>query len=171
MNQELNLAETLWDRLVEAEIRSSDAFRAFFSEGVDRVPSMRRGLRGGSGGMGRSAAIRFFPYLPLPERQQLFPDLVFLATVGHGSIQAVRDLILSLPRDWVIERIEREAEPLLQKGDYEEHRRFLELYELLDADMTQRLARRAAANPDPDIREAGEDHLSKGEPAAKESAG
>ena len=86
---------------------------------------------------------------------------MFLASFGHGSIEAVRDLILSLPRDWVINDIEREAEPLLQKGDYDEHRRFLELYELLDADMTQRLARRAAANPDPDIREAGEDHLVK----------
>ncbi len=161
MNQQLNTAEVLWDRLVDAELKSSEAFHAFFSDGVNRVPSMRRGLRGGTGGMGQAAAIRFFPYLTLAERKELFPDLVILASVGHGSIQAVRDLILSLPRDWVIERIEREAEPLLQQGDYEEYRRFLELYELLDADMTQRLARRAAASPDPDIREAGEDHLVK----------
>jgi hypothetical protein len=170
MNQELHNAEVLWDQLLEAEIRSSDAFHAFFSEGVERVPSVRRGLRGGSGGMGRSAALRFFPYLTLPEKQQLFPDLVLLASVGHGSIQAVRELILSLPRDWVIERIEREVEPLLQQGDYEEYRRFLELYELLDADMTQRLARRAAANADPDIREAGEDHLAKNAPATHGAA-
>lgn len=165
MNQEHQTAEALWDRLVDAELKSAQAFRTFFSEGVDRVPCVRRGMHGGGGGMGRSAALRFFPYLTLPERKELFPDLVFLASVAHGSIQAVRDLILALPRDWVIERIEREAEPLLQKGDYEEYRRFLELYQLLDADMTQRLARRAAAHADPDVREAGEEYLAKTGPA------
>jgi hypothetical protein len=164
MKQELNTSELLWGRLVEAELDASKAFRAFFSEGVDRVPWVRHGLR--SGGMDRSAALRFFSYLTGAEQQQLFPDLVFLASSAHGSIDFVRDLILSLPRDWVLNNIEREAEPHLREGTYDEYRRFLELYELLDVGMTQRLARRAAVHSDPDIREAGEDYLVKSEPAA-----
>ncbi|HBI44391.1 MAG TPA: hypothetical protein DDY78_16290 [Planctomycetales bacterium] len=168
MKQELNNSELLWGRLVEAELNASKAFRAFFSEGVDRVPWVRHGLR--FGGMGRSAALRFFSYLTPLEQQQLFPDLVFMASWGHGSVGFARELILSMPRDRVLNNIEREAEPLLQEGTYDEYRRFLELYEQLDPAMTQRLARRAAAHSDPDIREAGEDFLVKCEPAVNAAA-
>jgi hypothetical protein len=168
MNQELNTSEVLWCRLGEAELNAGKAFRAFFSEGVERVPWVRHGLR--SGGMGRSAALRFFSYLTVSEQEQLFPDLVFLASSAHRSIDFVRELILLLPRDWVLINIEREAEPHLGEGTYDEYRRFLELYELLDADMTQRLARRAVAHADPDIREAGEEYLVKCEPAANRLA-
>jgi len=163
MNQELNTSEVLWGQLVEAELNASKAFRAFFSDGVDRVPWVRHGLR--FGGMGRSAALRFFSYLTPLEQQQLFPDLVFMASWGHGSVGFARELILSMPRDWVLNNVEREAELHLREGTYDEYRRFLELYELVDAGMTQRLARRAAAHSDPDVREAGEDFLLKYEPA------
>ncbi len=110
-------------------------------------------------------AFEVFPYLNLTERMRLYGDLVFLASFAHGSIQAVRHLILSLPHDWVLQTLEQEAEPLLRGGTYDEYRRFLELYELLDRDLTLRLARRAAAHSDPDIREAGEDYLAELMPA------
>ncbi|HEX3315717.1 MAG TPA: hypothetical protein VHR72_12530, partial [Gemmataceae bacterium] len=57
--------------------------------------------------------------------------------------------------------IEATAERYLHNGTYDEYRRFLELYWLLDRDMTGRLARRAAASTDPDIRESGDDFLEK----------
>jgi hypothetical protein len=164
MNQELNTGEVLWGRLVEAELDTSNAFHAFLSAGVDRVPWVRHGLR--SGGLGRATALRYFRYLPVGEQQQVYPDLVFLASSAHGSIDFVRDLILSMPRDWVLNNIEREAEVHLREGTYDEYRRFLELYKQLDLGMMQRLARRAAAHSDPDIREAGEDYLVKCESAA-----
>jgi hypothetical protein len=41
----------------------------------------------------------------------------------------------------------------------EEYRPLLELYSLFDRDLTVRLARRAAAHDDTDIKEAGEDFL------------
>ncbi len=84
---------------------------------------------------------------------------MFLAGFSHGSIRTVRELILSLPRDLVLGRIEQETEPLLREGTYDEYRRFLELYEHLDERLTANLARRAASHPDADIREAGEDYL------------
>jgi len=170
MNQQTaSAAEILWGQMVEADTNFSIAFRAFFSEGVDRVPTVRAGLR--SGGMGQAVALRVFPYLDISERMRLFSDLVFLASAAHGSIDAVRHQILLLPREWVLETIEQEAEPLLRQGTYDEYRRFLELYELLGArDLVRRLALRAAASPDPDIREAGEDYPPKGEPAGSKAA-
>ena len=157
MNQASATDADLWRDLVEKDSAFAAASYAFMTGAKNRAAMVREGLLGRD----RHTALLVARCLTVEEKKELFPALVFLASFGHGSIQAVRDLILSLPRDWVIERIEREVEPLLQKGDYEEYRRFLELYELLDADMTQRLARRAAANPDPDIREAGEDYLVK----------
>ena len=107
------------------------------------------------------AALYVLPYVKAPELMQLFSELVFLASFGHGAIGTVRQAILSLPREWVLARMEQEAEPLLRDGTYDEYRRFLELYELMDMELTLKLARRAAAHADDDIREAGEDFLAK----------
>jgi hypothetical protein len=104
------------------------------------------------------------PYLNLADRQALFPDLVWLASWGHGLVQNARDAILSLPRGWVLARIEAIAEPLLAQssaeGQFEEYRRMLELYQQLgDPDLVRRLAHRAAQHPDEDVIEAGHDFL------------
>src|SRR5262249_56320922 len=132
-------------------------FHGFFAEGVDRVAVMGSALRGKE----RSAALVVASPLTVPERLLLFPEWVYLASWAHGAIQIPRDMILSLPREWVLANIEQEVEPLLRDGTDDEYRRFLELYELLDRELTLKLARRAAAHPDPNIREAGEDFLEK----------
>jgi hypothetical protein len=156
MNQQLSSdSTTLWQSLVESHLAFRRAFREFFAEGVDRVEVMRTALRGRD----RLTALEVAPYLKASERIRLFPEWVFLASFAHGAIQVPRDMILSLPREWVLANIEAEAEPLLQDGTYDEYRRLLELYELLDRDLTLKLARRAAAHADPDVREAGEEFL------------
>jgi hypothetical protein len=158
MNQTLSGDNTtLWDHLVEAHRGYTRALWEFFAEGVDRVAVLRPALRGKD----RLTALHVASSLKPSERLQLFAEWVYLSSFAHGAIQVPRDMILSLPRDWVLANLEREAEPLLQEGTYEEYRRFLELYALLDRDLTLRLARRAAAHSDPDIREAGEDFLGR----------
>jgi hypothetical protein len=158
MNQQLAPdSSVLWHRLVASHETFALAFREFFAEGVERVGVLREALRGGD----RDTALYAARYLTAPERMQLFPEWVFLASWAHGAIQVPRDMILSLPRDWVRARIEQEAEPWLQGGSDDEYRRFLELYELFDRDLALALARRAAAHADPDIREAGEEFLDK----------
>lgn len=160
MNQQLiDVNEALWHRLVESNTAFMLAWRDFLAKGVEHVSWVRQGLR--SGGVARATALQAIPYLSVPERMQLYSDLVFLASSAHGAIQTVRDQILSLPRDWVLTTIEQEAEPFLREGTYDEYRRFLELYELLDRSLTLRLAHRAAAHADPDIREAGEEFLER----------
>jgi hypothetical protein len=104
-------------------------------------------------------ALRLVRILSQEQKRALFPEWVYLASFGHGAITTAREAILSLPRDWVLERIDIVAEPYLQQGTYDEYRRFLELYRDLDPDRMRTLAHRALQSADPDIREAGEDFL------------
>lgn len=82
-----------------------------------------------------------------------------MASVGHADVQLARDVILTLPLPWVLERVEAAAEPLLREGAGEEYRRLLELYRLLDRGLMTRLATRSAQHTDADAREAGADFL------------
>jgi hypothetical protein len=147
----------IWGYVIDASLAYLEASRSFLAEGVARVPVLRKALR--EPGLPRMEALRMIPYLKEDERKELFEELVFLASWANGAVQCARDAIRSLPRDWVLARIEEAAEPLLAAGTDDEYRRFLELYELLDRALTLRLARRAAASEDLDIREAGEDFL------------
>jgi hypothetical protein len=146
----------VWGHLVEGYSAWMNASKEFFAEGVDRVALVRRALRDGKG---KFAAIQVLRSLKTQELQSLFDDLVEWSSTGHGTVHVFREAILSLPRQWVLSRIEGVAEPLLRDGTYDEYRRFLELFIELDRDLALRLARRAAAHPDADIREAGSDFL------------
>ena len=142
----------LWDRLVESRRAYASASREFLAR-KDRVEMLRESLRGED----RFAALSVARSLNQDEKMQLFAEWVYLASWAHGAIQLARDIILSLPRDWVLANIERESEPYLQDGTYDEYRRFLELYSQLDPELKSKLADRARQHSDPDIREAGED--------------
>lgn len=148
-------ALSVWNRLVQSHKAFSEASREFLTGSFDRVVVIRNAL----GGHDKHTAIYVLRSLKPSELQELFDILVFHASYSHGAIGSIRDAILSLPRDWVLARIEEVAEPLLANGTYDEYRRLLELYALLDPTLTRRLAERAVQDPDPDIREAGEDFL------------
>jgi len=145
----------VWQRLVESEKEFYAASQAFLNGDVDRVSLMKEKLRSRE----KHTAYYFLPYLKKEELLQLFDVLVPLASTGHSNIKRVRDAILSLPHDWVIQNIEPLAEHLLVDGTDDEYRRFLELYSELDKDLARKLAQRAAQHTDPHIREAGEDFL------------
>ncbi len=157
MSQQSSNDSAVWDCLVESHKKFVLASGEFFSEEIDRVSLMRHALRGKD----RATAVFLLPYLKVSELKQLFNELVFLASFTHGEMRAVRDAILSLPREWVIENIETAAEPLLRNGTYEEYRRLLELLIEIDRDIALKLAHTAAEHPDYDIREAGEDFLER----------
>lgn len=158
MSQQLSRNDiAIWHRVVETHKAFALASREFLSEGVDRVGLIRHALRSED----KMTAIYLLAHLETSELAQLFNDLVFQASFSHGAIQLVRKTILSLPRDWVMANIEEAAEPLLQGGTYDEYRRLLELYVELDHDLALKLARRALAQADENIREAGEDFMRK----------
>lgn len=150
--------EDIWQRLAESYIEYVSASQAFLAEGVDRVEIIRHAL----GSSQRHPAFVMLPYLKPAELMLLFDDLLCQASYAHGSIQTVRDAIVRIPRGWLLERIEGHVEPYLSAAtDDQEYRRFLELYSEIDESLTLRLARRAAAHVNTDIREAGVDFLEK----------
>jgi hypothetical protein len=148
--------EALWTAVVQGEGRFIAARMAFLSNAEDRVDVLRGALRTAAQ---RGTALRLLPYCQPHERQDLFSDLLRLASVGHRDVVLCREAIVSLPRSWVLDRIESAAEELLSDGGEEEYRRLLELYAELDAGLTRRLAERAARHPDKVVREAGTDFL------------
>ena len=145
----------VWQELVQREKEFFSASQAFLSGDVNRTALMRQELYGRN----RNTAFYFLPYLKKEELMQLFDVLVPLVSTGHGYIGKVREAILTLPHDWVIQNIEQLAEPLLADGTDDEYRRFLELYYELDKSLTLKLARRASQHKNSDIREAGEDFI------------
>jgi hypothetical protein len=127
------------------------AAEAFLAPGVERAPSLRTALRSGN----RQAAITIARRLAVDERRELLGELLLLASRENGLILAARQLILSLPHDWLLQHLESAVEPLLERGDAEEFLRFIELYADLNKELALRLARRAAAAADPEVREVG----------------
>ena len=156
-------AQSLWQGVVRAESALRDSLKTFLSATAgERVQLVRQAMR--HPGSDRAVAVRVLPYLTLADRQTLFPDLVWLASWGHGLVQSARDAILTLPRPWVLARIEAVAEPLLaqssQESQFEEYRRLLELYQQLgEPSLIRRLAQRAADHAEEDVSEAGREFL------------
>ena len=146
--------EDLLENLSASYLAYIQALHDFLALDVEtRISLIKQALKGKD----KIIGIHLLLYLSSAEHMQLFDELVFLASYSHGSIERIRKTILSLPREWVVANIEQTAEPLIYNGTYDEYRRFLELYVLLDYDLAFRLARRALSHSAPDIREVGED--------------
>ncbi|HEX7375697.1 MAG TPA: hypothetical protein VF278_01230 [Pirellulales bacterium] len=158
----LNASSELWGQLI-GEFASGDAPRqhwnALFTEGVNRVGLVREAL-GRPGGNHRAAAVALIQQMSGEEQKQLFPELMQLARAAHGPVAAVRKIITDLPREWVLPRIDAEVETILHDQQYDDYWMLLELLDELDHSRAAKLARRAAANADPDIRELGTERLS-----------
>jgi predicted DNA-binding transcriptional regulator AlpA len=154
-------SSTIWDRVVQHFVRpdtTAAAYEEFLRPDVDRVGLLRRALRL-PGGNNRATAVALLEKLTVEEKKSLFPELIQLARSAHGPVGKVRDILLSLPREWVLSRIDGEVEPILREEEYDDYWMFLELYKQLDTERAVALARRAALNGGPDIRELGLEKL------------
>lgn len=152
------MSETMdekWQKVLETHYEFINAVQDFLNSDNDRIKKMKQALRGPH----RTTAIYLLPYIQAEELQSLFPELILLSSFSHGGINVVRESVLRLPRQWVLDHIEEASEMYLSDGGFDEYRRFLELFFLLDRNLTVRLARRAYQSSDYDIREAGEDFI------------
>ncbi len=149
--------ERLWQDVVEAHHAFSSALRELFSKANDPIQIIKRELLGPQ----RTTALYIVKSLDLKGIRDCVRELVFLSSFAHGGIDTARAALLRLPREYLVGNIPAISEQILQSGTWDEYRRMLELYETFDMDLTLRLARRAARNADPDIREAGMDFLTK----------
>jgi len=157
-NQKNEDGRDLWRAVWQSERAFVQARIAFLSGAADRLDELRSALRDPAQ---RGAALRVCSYLSADERKQLFGDLLGIASVAHADIGLCREVIRSLPKDWLLTTIEGAAEPLLQTDAREHYRRLLELYWELDAGLVHALATRALASEDEEVREAGEDFLAR----------
>ena len=109
----------------------------------------------------REVAFRIARSLPNEYKERLLPDLLRLACEPSyvPTIVQARDVILTYPRRWIVEHIESVSEPLLRSSDEWIYRRLLEVYSLLDKELTLRLARRGLDNTNPEICEACNDFI------------
>ena len=157
-------AEAAWrevveasDQLAQAMLTYDKAKRDFLRFRAVRGAILRRELRTRHWKPALDTAQR----LSDSEHLDLLPELLRLSTVGHGMIGTVRTIITSAPRSEVLQRIEAEVEPYLIQGTDEDYRRVIELFLLLDTQMAETLANRAAKHTDPEISEVGREFLLK----------
>ena len=158
MNRPSDQDRALWEEYLRAERVFWKARKELFTNGSSLVELVRAGL---FDPVQRPSALGVAALLKEEERKQLFPDLLGLASFVSGSMLAARDMVLSLPKEWVLANVEEAAEPLLRDGSYEEYRALFEVYIGLDRSLAEKLAHRAANDSDEDIKEAGQDLLAR----------
>lgn len=158
VNQQISEEDlSLWREFIKAANAFAKARGDLCRQSSSLVGLVRAGLNEPSE---RPAALRLVPFLKEEERKELFSDILAIASFVNGMTDYARDLILDFPKDWLMANIEEPAERLLSYG-YEEYRGIWEIYIRLDHSLATRLALRAADNPDPDIKEAGDDFLER----------
>jgi hypothetical protein len=148
--------ESLWEQMGKAH----ETFVEFVGElkSVDRETRLKLIQQGYKN---RRLVVALLDYLDQEDLKALLPFLMSHVRSVHGYISYFRRAILSLPKEWLLEHIEEAAEPILQSGDDEEYRRFLELYLQINPELTRRLAQRALASSNPNVQEAGQDFMEK----------
>lgn len=147
--------DELWRQLVEAENAFYAARGSLFTSCRSKlVDLIRTGLEKPTY---RVTALGMVKLLTIEERQQLLPDLLSIACFCHGLTIFARELVLELPREWLLKNIEEAAEPLLGFNDHEEYRGLFQIYLELDLALARKLAQRAANHSDVDIKDAADD--------------
>lgn len=105
--------------------------------------------------------MRLIEYLNTEDHKALLYDLVEEASAGHPDIQLVRDTILSLPKEWLIENIEAPIQKVLSNEGDEEYKRLIELCISIDNSLVERLCKQALAHSNNSYEDWLIDYLSK----------
>lgn len=124
---------------------------------VDEVAVLREGLRNLAW---RRPALVVLRLTGVEVVEQLLPELLVIANVGHSLIGEVRRVILRVQPGSLRPYVARHVAGLIgdQSSDYEAYRRIAELLvEMEEWGLLKTLTNAAALSADPDIREVDED--------------
>lgn len=78
------------------------------------------------------------------------------------NIELGREALLSLPREWLLERIEMASKPLLELNEEWEYRRLMEIYLSLDNQLARKLVNLGLNSSNHDVNDAATDYLMHG---------
>jgi hypothetical protein len=119
-----------WDAFRAAYFDAIVARRRQFALGDELLahPSVLDVLQGKLRSKDWLLVVELLRRLPGERLIPFLPRLFELASVGHGSITAVREAISAAPREYVERHLRELVEPLLQPGEEEEFRRMYELF-------------------------------------------
>ncbi len=101
--------------------------------------------------------------LEFAQGQEILSEFIELACQCQNirNIELGRAGIWMLPKKWVLEYIEKVAEPMLQQGDEWEYLRLIEVYWHIDRSLVKRLAMRCLDCDDSEIQELGKECLAE----------
>jgi hypothetical protein len=151
----------LWEECLNKRSDLLQSYQRLLEKAKDKVAVVRNGL-GTTGG--RDCALSIMAILESSEQQSLFDAVLRVACDHHRFVGQARAVILTMPRQWVLENITRYGDALLLQADHDMWRRFLELCEVLDTSVLKRFAERASKSADPDAARAGRGFLARAAP-------
>jgi hypothetical protein len=152
-------ARLKWNQLREAFENYITIRMEFHKEAVVyTVDLVREALEGPPRGLNQELAFEIADHLSEEERFQLLPQVLRFCCIDR-SAQWARTFVLNLPRQRVLESIERLVEPLLAEQDYFYWLAIADLFHCLDRPLALKMAVRMASHEDYDIREWGEELL------------
>lgn len=148
--------EDLWQRVVSNEWEFIESRIRFMRDCDSKVivSLVRRALHTPNE---RKTALRLIPYLTNEKQQFLINDLIEVASVSHSDIQLCREVILGLPRGWLLDNIKGSLDKVLSNGLSEEYRRLIELCVPIDIHLTKVLVEQALRHQDSQVRQVGKD--------------
>lgn len=145
--------EALWRRLVAHNKASVDASEALLRDARSAVQIVRRGLHGDV--IEAMTSLGLLLRMKESDRMALFGEVLPFCLRARFAPTA-RQVILSLPREWVVANIVAASESLLEKADHLDYLMMISLYRDVDLSLACQLAHKAAESNDYDVREVGE---------------
>jgi len=140
----------LWEEHVKARYNLHQNHRA-------ALPALvRRAL--GSAPNHPAVAFEMMAMLTPEEKKACLPELLGLCSSGRYAGRA-RDMIHSMPHDWLIENIEAASESTLSLNDFLDWVNILQVYDHIDHGLGRRLAERMLSHSDPELRKWGAEFL------------
>lgn len=155
----------LWDRLVQSYIKRDQPWAAaaesFLKDATVPIETIRRGII--ARGYGSFAGLDLVPLLNPADRTELFRE-IFDKCLTTLWGQFAQEILMSLPREWLLQNLETACLDQLAGSDDQDFRLLMGVLWEFDIPMAIRIATSALQSNDCEIREVAQLYLDKPTP-------